>query len=260
MYLNRLPKELLEAVKLFARHNDPFQQIIKEDKVLDELEDQEIDRAFERDCFLTLQGQPLKICGHYFKPLTATAVFRLWASDNPLLTNSSDNMTIDHLDEFFSLLEYPEAEVAKNFMSANYIDLFEGDKLNTVIERIMKIAFFPLSLFPQVNAQMKTSTSVAFDCDWLMRLVAIASSAGNIRYDEAMKLPLYSLCSLYVQYARMNGTKDLHRTPPEEIIKQKVYRVCELIIDRLIELGLADKSKHDELVELIYTEPEKENG
>ena len=258
MYLYRLPKELQEAVKLFARRDDPFQEIIKNDNVLDELDTQEIDREFEKECFLTLQGQPLKICGHIFKPLTATAIIKMWISDNPLVTNSSNEISMKHLDEFFSLLEYPDGEVTDYFMISNYPDLFEDEKLNEVITKLMKIAFFPLSLFPQVKAQ--AAPIVVFDCDWLMRLAAIASTAGNIRYDEAMKLPMYTLCSIYVQYARMNGSNDIHRIPPEEVLKQKAYRTCELIIDRLIELGLADKEKRDDLIDLIAKEPEKKDN
>lgn len=246
MFFGKLPKHLQEAVK--ALTNDvEFNRQLNDDKELDRLDDLEINREFEKQCLNILLGKSIEMHGHSFKPLTAIAVMRLWASFNPIITGQGD-IELKHIDEFFQLLEYPETdESSEGFAEANYFDI--ADKLDEVVKFELKAAFQPLAMFPSSN--VKGGEQCVFDADWIMRLAAVGCKVGGLKLEEALRLPMYALTSMFIQLARMNGNQNIERQAPEEILRQQSHRVCELVIDRLIQLGKIDASERDKYIEMV---------
>lgn len=245
MYFNRLPKELHPAIIALTKDAE-FNKILSNDKILDELEDQEIDKEFEAQCLRVISGKNLQILGHEFKPITPIAVMKMWCNNNPMITGEG-HIQPKHIDEFFHLLEYPESNESGEGFTQNYLDII--DKLDEVVETEMKIAFFPLTFFPESKIKGGGEQAV-FDSDWLMRVCSIACDVGNYKIEEAMRKPLYILTSSFIQYSRKNGGKNIERLLPQEILEQQAHRVAELVIDRLIALNKIDKSKREEYIEL----------
>ena len=246
MFFGNLPPHLQKAVKALTV-DEEFNRQLTDDKVLDRLDDLEINRKFERQCLDILLSKDIIMFGHTFKPLTAIAVMKLWTNFNPIITGEG-NVELKHIDEFFQLLEYPETdEPCEGFAEANYFDI--ADKLDEVVKFELKTAFQPLSMFPV--SIVKGGEQIIFDADWIVRLASVACNVGGMKFDEALRLPMFTLTSMFVQYARMQGTKNIERQAPEEILKQQGHRVCELVIDRLIQLGKIDSSDRDKYIEMV---------
>lgn len=252
MYFDRLPKDLHPYIKELTKDVE-FNKILNEDKILDELEDREIDKEFEHICAGVMLGKNLSMLDHTFKPLTAIAVCKMWCNNNPIITGNG-KLEMKHFDEFFKLLEYPESEEDfDGYTLANYGDCLEH--LDKIVEFELKLAFFPLNMFP--SSEIKSNSQTCFDSDWLMKCAAIACRIGNFSLDDALRLPLHVISSLFIQNARIEGVKNIERQAPEEILRQQAYRVSELVIDRLIELGRINKSDRDYYIELVTKEEEK---
>lgn len=257
MYFKRLPKHIQEGIKYLAI-DDVFQKQINEDKILEQLYDQEIDYEFEKQCTLTALDIPIKLHGHKFKALTPLAWQILWTYRSPIVTGKLNELQTSDIDLFFYLLETPDPmdciDKSKDFFLNNYNDIIEF--IPDILDRIIKIAFFPLSLFPVGKSG---NADPVYDVDWLMQLIVVATKMTNMTLDEAMKKPMMTICSLRVQYAKLNGVQNIERTPPQEVLAQEDYRICELIINRLEELHiLRDGDSKEELLKLM-TEKELQN-
>ena len=258
MYFSQLPKKIQEGI-VYLTKDKVFKQQLNEDKVLDDLDDQEIDYDYEKLQTEILLGRRINLFNHLFKPISALALHILWTHRCPVICGKGE-YHISDVDMFFYVIETEDPEDvldrSKNFTLNNYADIAE--QIPEVIHTLMKTAFSPLSLFPATEA--KGGDEAIFDAEWLCRTCAIAMQIEHEPFAVMMHRSLLELEFMLIEYAKMNGTQNIGRTPPQEILRQKDFRICELIVNRLCELNIITEDQKEDLVKTMTTKPEEDNN
>lgn len=258
MNFRNLPKYLQDAVVKLTSDND-FQYRFGHDKILDELDELEKNKADEYLSLQILLHNKFTINGRTYSPITLAMWSFLYAIDSPIVNSDKEITSLD-VDLFFYILEN-----GVNFL--NLTDLMKEaygyvNKLNIGIEdalqdmaKIIKVTFQPLSLFPKVAGG---SNKVMFDADWVTALATKVYHETGYSIDYIINtLSLHACCYYFAQYKREQGADQIYKRSPEDILRSKDRRASELIVDYLVEKGIMPKGERDKWLNEIITPPQK---
>lgn len=203
--------------------DDKFQQILQNDKVLNDLEAQKnnkLDEYYELSCILFKR---FKIAGITCIPITPIIWCFLYCIKNRIVCGGVVNK--DDVDEFLFLLhngiQVLDQDFLKNahgFCDKNDIDYEFA--LSEILDMI-KLSFRPLEMFPRPSVK---DQDVRFNVDWLTKIVGMACKVCNKTSDQVMLN--MSLCeALYyvVQSSRENDIDNSIKRRNSDQINEAIY-------------------------------------
>lgn len=124
-----------------------------------------------------------------------------------------------------------------------------------VANTLIHLAFSPLKMFPSVGT-VEVHEQLCFDCDWMTNIIAKVHTVTGLTPKEIENMSLCACCFYYIQWCRMNGSKEISKRTSEEILKAQSERTDVLIAERLIEVGILKEEEKAEFLKTIGTPPE----
>lgn len=196
-----------------------------------------------------------------FKQLTPATWCFLFCIESPFVKETKREVHEADVDLFFYIVnngieDEDIVELAKkSFGWCKEHNLSVDDALY-VIKQLTSAAFSPLKMFPVTNSEGKQIS--LFDADWLTSLCAKVHEVTGYSPEYIMNnMSLNACCFYYIQYARHQGVKNIERASDEEILIAQDRRSCEMICDRLVELGVIKEEERADLFKKISTPPAK---
>lgn len=259
MHFRELPPELQQAVKNLTR-DKIFQDRFGHDEILNELDGEKFDPAL---CYIELCcmiGVPQIINNKKFKAVSLLQYCYLWCLENPLVKKMQREAEEIDLDVFFYTLNNDVNEDAlslatKAIGETKRLEL-SIDEAKNIANYLINLGFYPLKMFPQ-TATVEGSKDVAFDVDWITSIIAKVHEVTGYSPETIMKMPLNTACFYYIQWARLQGCKDISKRTNEEILQAQSERTDMLIAERFIELGIIKEEDKQDFLNKIKTPPKK---
>jgi hypothetical protein len=259
MFFSKIQDKDLQEAILQLKKDEVFLHTLKMDEELHMLDEEqnECKRVFPELC--STVGLKVKIEGDFYSPVKLLPYCFLWAIESPLLRDDNKDVTMLDLELFFYLLDHEvetdmEALIKKASGELQRRNL-TYDKAFSVVKALLQLAFSPLKMLPQRHGGGKQDAS--FDADTLTDIASKVHEMTGFTVDDVMnKMSLTACCFYYVQWAKKQGMKNIEKITDEELMKRLVYRYCELITDRLIELNKLPKEERENFIHLISTPPE----
>lgn len=259
MNFRNLPPNVQDGIRALTT-DEEFQYRFGHDKILDEIDEMKTNMKDEYISIQLLLTNKLKIDDKFYKPLTIGIWSFLWVIDSPFV-NYEKEIEENDVDVFLYLLDNGMND-ADNVNIITEAMGYTPNKLKidytealTLINSIIKISFKPLNLFPST----KSSGKSIFDGDWMTSLATKVYAVTGYDMDYILNtLSLHACCYYFAQYARMNGSTEIYKRTPEELLKMSDNRASELVIERLIEKNVINADEKDKYYKIITT-PQKKN-
>lgn len=119
-----------------------------------------------------------------------------------------------------------------------------------IICELIKLSFKPLKLFPATGGTEK----LIFDADWITSIITKVHKVTGYSPEYILnELSLTACCYYFAQYARLQGSNNIHRRTDEEILILQMKRSVDLICDRLIELNVFTKEERSKYRKIMLT-------
>ena len=254
MFFKNLPDYIKkEIIKLAS--DDEFQERFGSDKRLDEIDEMKINMVEEHQLLQLLLKNTLTINDKIFKALTPVIWSYLWVIESPFVKVDKNVSNVD-VDIFFYLLEHGVGDLdpvritseSLQFTSRS-IQISYEDAVD-IIYRMIRLSFKPLSMFPKTTS----SEENFYDADFLTALIAKVHSVTGYTPEYILnEMSMTAVCYYFVQVSRLNGSQNIKRQTPEEILIMQDYRASELVIDRLIEKGVIQPEEREKYLKIITT-------
>ena len=221
--------------------DDRFQQLLEEDRYLDELEAEKHNRSDEYFALLAVLGGGFRIGAVAVRPLTAAVWSLLWVTGNAYTKPGAEPSAAD-TDLFFHLLREGaqsgftdlDALLERSAGSVAGAGL-DYNEARLALSQSVAVAFRPLEMLPGVSGGVEC----VYDADWLTRLAARVCKVTNLTPDRVMfDLPLVSCCYYFIQAAREYDVKGLIRRRSNEEICEEIYRYTMELAERFCKENL----------------------
>ena len=214
-----------------------FNEILRTDPVLLELEHRKYDKGAETRILLSALGLGRWNIGSLpVMPLTAARWAFLWILDNGFVTGRPEIRQED-ADSFLFVLSAPDLRklalplhavpgAASGFGAATG---FSAEEVRAEIRAVIRDAFRPLELIPAGNAP--EDEEVHYDVMWLTRICGIAARESGMRMDEVCHgMPLAEVCALFVNHliSESRDPRKFRRDPDTETLAAIDARFEEL--------------------------------
>ena len=218
---------------LLAMADDKFQQILRNDQVLNKLDEEKNDKRLEYLQIMSLISKVYNIGEVKIVPITPILWSFLYCIGNRYVTHQGQIREED-TDVFLYLLHNglnsiseDLFEEAEGFCPKNGLDyLFAQSELYQMI----LLAFRPQQMFP-VYSKNESGEENRFNLDWLTKICSMAAQMTNKTTDElAFNTSLTEVLSYVVQYVRKGRPDDDIRRRNSDQINEGIYR-------RTMELG-----------------------
>lgn len=263
MNFREISPELQQAVKELTG-DKVFQERFGHDEVLDELDDEKFDPSKSFKELQAVYGNSLHFKGRRYKQVTLKLWSFLWSIESPLIRASKGTVNEADFDIFFYILDNgvqdePLESIFKKSMGYVRTLGISPAEASSIYSTLTATAFSALNMFPENRANVTVGkTEAVFDADWITGIASKVAQASGIDVMRVIdKLSMCACCFYYAQWARQNGAKYIERRPSEEILKLQDARGCELIADRLIELGKLSAEEREEFIKKIITHDNK---
>lgn len=259
MVLQNLPKNIVQQIALLTK-DQQFQQRFSKDEVLDKLDEQKHNQQIQ---FLQLQlllKKKIKLYGIEFNPITVALFSYLYAIRSPIVRKKADITVID-LNIFFYLLQTKDynsniAEVLQK--SLNYCERvlqLTTEQATNAFNKMYKVQFRVLSMFPSYS---NTESENLFNLDWALSLVSKVK--GQVSYTTEQLYNDVSIMQIYyyfADYCRSNGSEAIFIRTEDEILFEEDKRVCQLVLERLVQKGVINKEQVNKYLELMITKSQE---
>ena len=261
MYFKNLPKDVQEAIKGLTKDAE-FQKRFSSDPILDELDSEKLDIG---ECYAELCAilkHTFELDGKNFHYISPAPWSILWCLENPFVKKAKREPSEEDIDLFLWMTENGVQEftlpqilsAAKGFCKKNNItkeEALQAIRLN------IYYSFNPLHMFPATRAKLVgADEEPIYDADWLTGLVCKVHHTSGAEANYIMhEMPLTECFYYYIQYCRKELKMKLEKRTSEEILKAQAERTCELILDRLQELGVTKEEERKELFKIMTTPP-----
>lgn len=176
----------------------------------------------------------------------------LWGIKNKLTRNTED-IEEEDIDMFLYMTQLRPAHepiyqsIVKSLGTwKQFADSFENALKICIC--LIDISFAPLRMFKsRNNTKNNSQETVAFDSQWISSIVNCVHACTGYTEDYILNKISFTKCAHYfIQYAKSNGS-NICENIPEEIIKAQDERACELILDRLKQLGIIEEEEAPKL-------------
>lgn len=255
MNLNKLPNDIQHAI-VDLTEDEQFQQRFKEDQQLDYLDSLKHDKQVQFFELQLLINRKLKIFGLDLNPISLALYGYLYAIKSNIVFDLQKVTMID-LDLFFYLLQTKDynfdlKQVLKK--SANYCGMklqLNSKQVVQLFQKLYKVEFRCLNLFPKTNEQKQ----VIFNVDWITSIVSKVKPLTSYSTEQLYKdVSLSEIYYYFANYCRMQGDQRIFIRTEDEILYEEDFRMCQLVVDRLIEKGIISSQKRDDIIQLIVQE------
>ena len=233
-----------------------FQKIFKEDQKLDYLESLEHDKQIEFYQLQLFLKKKIRLFDIDLNPLTVALYSYLYSIQSPIVFDLKKTTMID-LDVFFYLLQTKDfsSDVGALFKKAvgyikNEMKLDEKQVVQ-LFAKLYKIEFRCLNLFPKTGEEKKAM----FNVDWFTSLVSKVKPLTSYTTEQLyVDVSIPQIYYYFANYCRMQGDQRIFIRTEEEILYEEDYRMCQLIVDRLIEKGIIQQQERDNILKLLAQE------
>lgn len=255
MKLYTLPQHVQKAI-VDLTEDQQFQKRFADDEQLDYLQSLKHDKQIERYEFHLVVDKKVRMFGIDLNPITLALYSFLYSIKSNIIFDMDKITTVD-LDLFFYLLQtknfscdlqqillksigYCQKELKLSLQQT--IDLFQ---------KIYKTEFRCLNLFPRSIEQKEP----LFNVDWMISIVSKVKPLTSYSTVELYKdVSLSQIYYYFANYCRMQGDQSIFIRTEDEILFEEDLRMCELVVDRLIEKGVIMKDDRDNILKEIVQE------
>ena len=256
MRLERVSKEIQTAV-FYLTEDQVFQKRFREDEELDYLQSLEHDKEIEKVQLLLALNDTVKINGVELNPITLALYSYLYSIQSNLIFEVDKITTID-LDLFFYLLQTKDYNydlkqvLIKSMGYCQKVLRLSLKQTVDLFQKIYKIEFKCLNLFPRRGNKSKESL---FNVDWMISIVSKVKPLTSYETKQLYKdISLSQIYYYFASYCRMQGDQSIFIRTEDEILFEQDKRMCELVVDRLIEKGVIDQKQRDNILNEITEE------
>lgn len=253
MNLNNLPKEIASQIAKLTE-DQQFQKRFSQDEVLDKLDEQKHNQEVQFYQLQLLLNRNMKLYNIKFNPITIALFCYLYTIRSSIIVKDKD-LTIIDLDIFFYLLQTKDfnPDVKSVYLnSLNYssrvLHLTPEDAVE-VFNKLFKTQFRVLSLFPKFS---NGDVQSIFNLDWALNLVSrvkpLVSYSTQQLYND---VPITQVYYYFADYCRSNGSEAIFIRTEQQILEEENERICQLVLERLVEKGIIKKEQVDKYLKLM---------
>ena len=203
-----------------------------------------------------LNKKRIKLFGIEINPLTLSLYSYLYGIKSPIIFDIHNITTID-LDVFFYLLQTKDygdelkQVIIKSMGYCQKVMNLNLDQVVQLFQQIYKIEFRCLNLFPK-NSQQKEPL---FNVDWMISLVSKVKPLTSYTTEQLYNdISLTQIYYYFASYCRIQGDQSIFIRTEDEILYEEDRRMCQLVVDRIIEKGVIKQEQRDKIIELIVEE------
>lgn len=255
MRLETFPQNIQQAV-FNLTEDEQFQKIFAEDKQLDYLESLKHDKQIEKYQLLLTLNDTINILGVEVNPITLALYSYLYSVKSNIIFDVEKITTVD-LDLFFYLLQTKDygldfkSVLIKSMGYCQKVMKLSLQEAVNLFQKIYKIEFRCLNLFPRTGQQKEA----LFNVDWMISIVSKVKPLTSYSTRELYKdVSLSQIYYYFANYCRMQGDQSIFIRTEEEILYEEDFRMCELVVDRLIEKGVIAKEQRDNVLKQMAQE------
>lgn len=259
MELQKLPKEIVKQIGLLTK-DQQFQQRFSKDKTLDELDEQKHNQQIEFYQLQLILNKKIRLYGIDFNPITVALFSYLYSIRSSIIVKDADITVID-LDLFFYLLQTKDYTsniselLQKSLNYSKRVLNLSTEQATNVFNKMYKVQFRVLSLFPSYT---NSDAENLFNVDWALNLISKVKPLVSYSTDELYKdVSIMQLYYYFADYCRNNGSEAIFIRTEEQILAEEDKRVCQLVVERLVEKGVIKKEQVDKYLELMITKSQE---
>lgn len=216
---------------LLSMQDDDFQNILKNDPVIDELEKQKYNENFQFNELMAILSKIYKINGVLVQAVTPAIWAFLYSIGNAYTRKGKTIENID-TDIFMYIISngisnLPDDLIltASGFCIEKGIDYAQTEN---DIKTFIYLMFRPLEM---LNTFTPENEQIRFNADWLTKIVAIVCPLTNKTSDDVIFNMALTECFYYlIQYARKFDDKGLIKRKNSDEIEAEIFK-------RTIDLG-----------------------
>ena len=255
MRLNNLPYYIKNAI-VDLTEDQVFQNRFAEDKQLDYLESLKHDKQIEFYELQLLLNKKVNIFGITTNPITLALYGYLYTIKSSIIFDLQ-NVTMIDIDLFFYLLQTKDYNfnlkevLLKSTDYCNKVLKLTETKAVELFSKIYKVEFRCLNLFPKTDEQKQP----LFNVDWITSIISKVKPLTSYTTEQLYKdISISQIYYYFANYCRMQGDQRIFIRTEDEILFEEDFRMCQLIIDRLIEKQIISKSEREIILKQIAQE------
>lgn len=255
MNLNILTPQLQQAVKDLVE-DQVFQERFAKDEQLDYLDSLKHDKQIQFFQLQLMLKKKLVIFNIELNPLTIALYSYLYSISSPIVFDISKTTIID-LDVFFYLLQTKDYNsdfnqvFTKSLGYTKNVLKLEAQQVVKLFQKLYKIEFRCLNLFPKTGEQKNP----LFNVDWVTSITSKVKMLTSYSTQEIYKdVSITQVYYYFANYCRQQGDERIFIRTQDEILEEEDFRMCQLIVDRLVEKGFVDKDNRDNILKQISQE------
>lgn len=252
MDFNVLPINVQEQIKNLV-FDQQFQKRFSQDKELDKLDEQKHDKEIQFYQLQLLLNRCMNLCNIKFNPITIALFCYLYTIKSSVIVKDRDITMID-LDIFFYLLQTKDynfdikSVYQKSLNYCSRVLHLEQKDVISVFNKIYKVQFRVLSLFPNKGEE----SQCLFNLDWALNFVSRIKPLVSYSTMQIYKdVPITQLYYYFADYCRGNGSDSIYIRTEQQILIEEDHRICQLVLERLVEKGIILKEQVDKYLKLI---------
>lgn len=267
MNFSKLPEHVKKAITTFPDDAE-FNEMLNNDKILDELDEEAAHNENDFDELLCLIEKTIYVNGKKYRAISAKAWSYLFMLKSPLVQQSEQQPTSLDFDLFAYVVETnlsvtDPTENLKNCVGyCAKLGLDDDEKVIEYYEKQMKLAFSPMKMFPCAQTNYYDNDTVvkqnpSYDVDWLTTIITRVHAVTNLSPQQILELSMNTCCYYFAQWARLQGEKNIEKRSNVEITIAKLHRTIEIIVEALIKKSVIKPEERNEYIKLISS---KKNG
>ena len=252
MNFNNLPANVQQQIKNLV-FDQQFQKRFGTDEKLDYLDSLKHDKRIQFQELQLVLNRTLRFGHINFNPLTLALYSYLYSINSPIVFDIKKVTMID-IDIFFYLLQTKKYDPDVKSMVASAMGYckknfqMDENQIIKIFEQIYKIQFRCLNLFPKSDIQQNP----LFNIDWLISIVSKVKPLTSYTTRELyMDVSLSQIYYYFANYCRMQGDQRIFIRTEDEILWDEDFRICQLIIDRLIEKNIIPKQQRNNILKQV---------
>lgn len=217
---------------MLAMQDDAFQEILKNDQIINELQKEKNNASLEFNQLMAILSKIYKINGVVVQALTPAVWSFLYSIGNAYTKKDKVVQKIDTdifmyiISRGISNLEQDLIVSAAGFCEEHGIDYGQTEY---DIKNFIHLMFRPLQMFNSYSTE--STEQVRFNADWITKIVSVVAPLTNKTSDDIIFNMSLTQCFYYmIQHARKFDDKGLIKRKNSDEIEAEIFK-------RTLELG-----------------------